>query len=165
MSEAICPRCDQALQNTNYDSYGFIELDICQSCKGIWFDEGELDHLDDSINTNAEVMEFKPADPTSHHPLNCPRCSKTLIALTVPGEEELIIDRCESCRGFWLDEGELEKVREALLKSDSETHEDGKNLTKPPGWSLVRWAIYRFKECSLQDIEELGKAAGPTHRI
>lgn len=40
--------------------------------------------------------------------MNCPRCAKdTLVELD---RGEVTIDRCERCRGVWLDRGELEKL-------------------------------------------------------
>lgn len=51
----------------------------------------------------------------------CPRCeTPSLIELDRQG---LTIDRCESCRGVWLDRGELEKLiareRAAVPEHDS----------------------------------------------
>jgi hypothetical protein len=38
------------------------------------------------------------------HFMRCPKCGMTLETLTLQGVE---IDRCRSCNGTWLDEGEL----------------------------------------------------------
>ncbi|MBC7976368.1 MAG: zf-TFIIB domain-containing protein [Myxococcales bacterium] len=40
--------------------------------------------------------------------MNCPRCEQpTLVEIDRDG---ITIDRCERCRGVWLDRGELEKL-------------------------------------------------------
>jgi Zn-finger nucleic acid-binding protein len=40
--------------------------------------------------------------------MNCPRCERdTLIEIDRQG---ITIDRCDKCRGIWLDRGELEKL-------------------------------------------------------
>ena len=39
--------------------------------------------------------------------MNCPRCTSTLEELDRDG---ITIDRCTSCRGIWLDRGELERL-------------------------------------------------------
>ena len=40
--------------------------------------------------------------------MTCPRCEQdTLVELDRHG---ITIDRCEKCRGIWLDRGELEKL-------------------------------------------------------
>ena len=39
--------------------------------------------------------------------LKCPKCEGTLRPVIV---EEVTIDRCDTCQGIWLDEGELESL-------------------------------------------------------
>ncbi|MFN0248462.1 MAG: zf-TFIIB domain-containing protein [Kofleriaceae bacterium] len=39
--------------------------------------------------------------------MNCPRCSRSMSEVDRDG---ITIDRCNSCRGIWLDRGELEKL-------------------------------------------------------
>lgn len=41
--------------------------------------------------------------------MKCPSCSETLLMTDKNGIE---IDYCPSCRGIWLDRGELEKIIE-----------------------------------------------------
>ncbi len=41
--------------------------------------------------------------------MECPHCRHSLVSLEFAGLE---IDYCPSCRGVWLDEGELELLRE-----------------------------------------------------
>ena len=40
--------------------------------------------------------------------MKCPRCESALIELDRDG---VTVDRCERCRGIWLDRGELEKLQ------------------------------------------------------
>jgi Zn-finger nucleic acid-binding protein len=52
------------------------------------------------------------------HPMQCPRCEKdTLKEIDRQG---ISIDRCEKCRGVWLDRGELEKLTAAAQKNDDD---------------------------------------------
>ena len=39
--------------------------------------------------------------------MNCPRCKASLSELDRDG---ITVDRCDRCRGIWLDRGELEKL-------------------------------------------------------
>lgn len=39
--------------------------------------------------------------------MNCPRCSMPMVELDRDG---ITLDRCDRCRGIWLDRGELEKL-------------------------------------------------------
>ena len=41
------------------------------------------------------------------HFMRCPKCGMALETVTFQGVQ---IDRCRSCNGSWLDEGELEQV-------------------------------------------------------
>jgi Zn-finger nucleic acid-binding protein len=46
--------------------------------------------------------------------VNCPKCLTTTVNL--PFEADLTVDRCETCKGIWMDKGEL--ARFANLKED-----------------------------------------------
>ena len=41
------------------------------------------------------------------HYMRCPKCGMALETVTLQGVQ---IDRCHSCNGIWLDEGELEQL-------------------------------------------------------
>jgi hypothetical protein len=41
------------------------------------------------------------------HQMRCPKCGMELKEITIRGVD---VDRCFSCNGTWLDEGELEKL-------------------------------------------------------
>ena len=49
--------------------------------------------------------------------MKCPNCQETLIMSERQGVE---IDYCPSCRGVWLDKGELDKIIERAAQSESE---------------------------------------------
>ncbi len=40
--------------------------------------------------------------------MNCPRCQE--VVLTERERDGLLVDVCATCRGVWLDRGELEKL-------------------------------------------------------
>ncbi len=66
--------------------------------------------------------------------MNCPRCeSAPLLELDRQG---LTIDRCDRCRGVWLDRGELEKLiaREtaAAAGADGRPREEQALAGEPP---------------------------------
>jgi len=41
------------------------------------------------------------------HHMRCPKCGMELLEIPIRGVQ---VDRCFSCNGTWLDEGELEKL-------------------------------------------------------
>lgn len=137
-------------------------VDVCRSCHGVWFDEGELNQLDDGISSNAEFLAYQPV-ATEDEPLSCPRCKEPLEAISPVESPELVIDCCASCHGFWLDEGELDHVRAVLLDVDSEAHETEPN-ERPLSWSWTQWIMYRFWKVYREDLEAVGTSGRMRHK-
>lgn len=110
-----CPRCNCDLETTVVDD---IEVDVCLSCKGIWFDDDELRQAKDISEPDANWMDF---DIFKHHErfkidvdeIKCPGCSRRMCSLKYDATE-IVIDACPSCKGVWLDEAELGHIIEAL---------------------------------------------------
>jgi uncharacterized protein len=50
--------------------------------------------------------------------MRCPRDGTSLTTENYEGD--VAVERCPACRGFWLDQGELEKVQETLEHDHSE---------------------------------------------
>ena len=140
-----CPRCNVGLKETAPGEYGFITLDICSNCNGAWFDKGELDRLDERVAVDAE-QEIQMREPVGNHKeLDCPSCDGKLEAISPVDAPELIIDRCPACRGFWLDEGELEKMQDVVAREAAEYADNMTHYRQPPGWSNLKYIIYCFK--------------------
>jgi uncharacterized protein len=60
--------------------------------------------------------------------MNCPRCTGTV--LTERERDGIQVDVCETCRGVWLDRGELEKF---IARATRELDEDyTRNQSIPP---------------------------------
>lgn len=55
--------------------------------------------------------------------MKCPNCSETLL---MTHRNNIEIDYCPSCRGIWLDKGELDKLLEYDARSgdDREKYDD-----------------------------------------
>ncbi len=105
-----CPKCSsEALVET--PALGNIPLDVCPGCSGIWFDKGELEAL------LKQSQGGSPADLALINPradgLVCPRCQDKMQrgGLVNP---LLLVDKCQSCGGVWLDPHELELVKKLL---------------------------------------------------
>lgn len=113
-----CPSCQQSLQTIDYEG---IAIDLCDGCGGHWLDSGELRHI-----VKAREVRFDPesrraavaatkvpgialedVDQTSI----CPKCDVEMTPVNYGGDSGIIIDRCDTCRGVWLQQGELEKTQ------------------------------------------------------
>lgn len=113
-----CPNCRTPLSTIDYEG---IQIETCRSCGGEWLDSDELLHV-----TRAREARFSPeerraiAESTTiegvvlkdvDHDLICPKCGSTSDPVNYGGNTGLIIDRCTTCHGIWLDADELEKVQ------------------------------------------------------
>lgn len=105
-----CPKCSsEALVET--PALGNIPLDVCPGCSGIWFDKGELEALlKQSQGGGAADLEL--INPRADG-LPCPRC-KDKMARGGLVNPLLVVDKCQSCGGIWLDPRELDLVRKLL---------------------------------------------------
>ncbi|WP_430813851.1 zf-TFIIB domain-containing protein [Carboxylicivirga sp. RSCT41] len=109
-----CPRCKSLLiKDTVKDLNTGFEVDTCPSCGGTWFDKNELSQIDKVIEPTFLEIRHIPGKKDQIEPLNCPSC-KTSPALHKSEhyrDKKVIIDHCPSCKGIWLDKGELEAIR------------------------------------------------------
>lgn len=106
----ICPKCRQD-SLADFGMVEGVEIDFCSGCKGIWFDQGELAfYVEDSEDVPDLPRALASGKPAG---CDCPRCSTALVEVNyVPGDA-LLIDVCPSCKGVFLDCGELPRL-EAL---------------------------------------------------
>lgn len=116
-----CPNCKKELVNKIINT---IELDYCENgCKGIWFDDQELSKIRNapSENINLEDIKGQFIPKTREEALKdqtryCPRCNVELFRYNWDMKSNIFLDSCDKCGGIWLDEGELEGMKEYLLK-------------------------------------------------
>lgn len=100
-----CPKCVSPLSEIAIEN---VCLDFCPGCKGIWFDKDEVAFVtelkNDLPNPQAERTVGRPTG------FPCPRCEAKLEELKFVPLLDLLVDRCPTCHGIWLDNGELHKV-------------------------------------------------------
>lgn len=112
-----CLRCaDVELEvQARGEGTDIVEIDLCPSCHGLWLDNRELKKLDDNFFVDVEAIEFEQVDATAEDAsLACPRCegAPTLTKVKPTQFGEVVLDTCPACNGFWLDKGELDKMRD-----------------------------------------------------
>jgi len=101
--------------------YHKIELDYCTSCKGVWFDSGELALLLESHGLK-EAEQFlgnilsSPEALTSEKKRKCPICSHKMKKATIGEQQKLLIDVCNEEHGLWFDGGEVTQLIRHLSK-------------------------------------------------
>jgi Zn-finger nucleic acid-binding protein len=112
-----CLRCESVELDiqTRGEGTDVVEVDVCPTCRGLWLDAKELAKVDDNFFVDVEKMELDRTEASAEDSaLRCPRCNGApqLDKVHPRSFEKLIIDTCPACHGFWLDRGELEKVRD-----------------------------------------------------
>jgi Zn-finger nucleic acid-binding protein len=108
----ICPVCKYDMVIIEYHN---IELDYCNSCKGVWFDSGELElllesrgledtrvFLDGILNSQEAVSSEKKR--------NCPICGHKMKKTAIGVQPEILIDICRDKHGLWFDGGEVAQL-------------------------------------------------------
>jgi Zn-finger nucleic acid-binding protein len=108
----ICPVCKYDMIVVEYQN---IELDYCNSCKGVWFDSGELELLLKSYSLEEPktffngIFNSKEAASTEKK-RNCPVCGHKMKKTAISGQPEILIDVCRDNHGLWFDGGEVTQL-------------------------------------------------------
>ncbi|MBN1376304.1 MAG: zf-TFIIB domain-containing protein [Dehalococcoidia bacterium] len=108
-----------------------IELEQCDKCGGIWFDESELFM---ARQGEAEKIEVMNAEILRNHTIieaatrYCPRDNTVLQQFTDKYfPQDIILERCPSCHGIWLNRGTFTKYQEyrkALMRPKEKSAAD-----------------------------------------
>lgn len=107
-----CPKCLNTSLVT--DRVQAIDVDRCERCGGIWFDDQELITL-----LHESLPQLTPLrGRTAPEGLNrkhgvCPQDATELLRVSSALGHTVVVDSCPQCRGIWLDGGEFG----TLLKS------------------------------------------------
>jgi Zn-finger nucleic acid-binding protein len=89
-----------------------VELDHCNSCKGLWFDQGELTRHFANLGSELVEADLKSGQSTE---LSCPRCQDA--QLTQAELDSVAVETCPQCRGIFLDLGEVPELLGAISRS------------------------------------------------
>jgi len=147
-----CPRCSGELGETTYEDFPVYR---CAKCRGFWV-SGEI--LRGIIEKRHEKMPQEALEvaknwhssqmPKKELPdeLKCPRCGEMLSRGVYGVDTGIIIDRCPTGCGVWLDAGELVE----LQAFDEVWDEKARQI---------------FKEKGLQRIFEVKKTEDPETEV
>lgn len=107
-----CPKCKTHQLNEKSFKKGSLILDRCEQCRGIWFDQGELNEV--LKKKSAHYFEV-PKIALENDNCRCPKCNVGLYEFCYPGTV-VFIDMCKSCGGVWLDSKEWTEIDTARLE-------------------------------------------------
>ena len=109
-----CPKCKSTPLKRGKITAKQLVLDQCSTCKGMWFDKGELITLLGAKAKNDFVMpKFSIEVPDS----KCPRCHDSLYEFCYP-KTLILVDGCKQCEGVWLDSNEWKAISHARYQSN-----------------------------------------------
>ncbi len=107
--------------NAHIGGFMGIEIETCPACKGEWLDADELGKIVKIREQRFDEQERRAIVESTgitgvkledvDRDLQCPKCDGVTDAINYGGDSGIVLDRCDSCRGFWLDGDELEKVQ------------------------------------------------------
>jgi heat shock protein HtpX len=104
-----CPHCQQpSLVETM--TKGGVLVDVCKICKGVWLDRGEVFFFSNKPKELERMLALETAEPEVSS-RDCPRCRLSLLEVPFL-RDDLKVDRCPECEGYWFDAGELNKAIE-----------------------------------------------------
>ena len=97
---------------------GSVAVDVCNGgCGGIWFDAFELNQVDEAHEAAGEHLLHIERDPSLQvdyaRKRACPRCDGIKLKRHLFNPKiKVQVDHCPNCAGYWLDDGELDKIRQ-----------------------------------------------------
>jgi Zn-finger nucleic acid-binding protein len=126
----ICPVCKCDMIVVEYQN---IELDYCNSCKGVWFDSGELELLLKSQGLEEPKAFFEgilnsQEAVSSEKKRNCPICGHKMKKTAIGGQPEILIDICPDKHGLWFDGGEVTQLIRRLAGEHPAKHDSGEKV-------------------------------------
>ena len=117
-----CPACQNQMKQIKASD---ITVDVCEGgCGGIWFDNFEIKKFNEPHESEGEqllnIERKKDISVDRSKRLKCPKCDDiVMIRHFFSVKKEVEVDECPGCGGFWLDAGELAKIR-SLFKTEQE---------------------------------------------
>ena len=120
-----CPVCNNQLHEITVSD---ITVDVCKGgCGGIWFDNFELKKFDEPHeSTGEELLDIERDDSIiiDHtRKRNCPKCDNMVMMRHFSSAKKQVeVDECPNCCGFWLDAGELDRIR-SLFNTEEEKNQ------------------------------------------
>jgi len=116
-----CPRCHTPLGPVTYEGE---QVQVCPQCNGEWLSQDELEKIvqhHDKIFTPEELSSIQgvnkdilTAEADDHDELNCPACGAQMEHFNYGETSGVILHKCVTCHGLWMDKDQLETVEELV---------------------------------------------------
>ncbi len=116
-----CPACGHEMTRTSVRD---IAVDTCKGgCGGVWFDWLELKKVDEQHESVGEDLLHVERDPNVQvdyeRKRDCPHCDGIVMMRHFASvNREIEVDECAKCGGYFLDYGELNRLRDQYATED-----------------------------------------------
>lgn len=109
-----CPKCRADMQPVKHEG---VEVDRCGSCRGLWFDAGEIEALADAQAAVAvDIGDARVGKRlNSVDDYRCPRCGGTMARRVDPQQQHIWYESCTACDGSFFDAGEFRDLAQLTI--------------------------------------------------
>lgn len=113
-----CPVCKTSMAILEHRD---IELDYCLTCKGVWFDAGELELLFEAAGARdfremLDTLLKQPEAATDEKKRRCPICRKKMKKVSAGDNSPVVVDVCPDDDGVWLDHREIDELVKTMAQ-------------------------------------------------
>ena len=144
-----CPACLNPLSST---TIGKLTVEVCRAgCGGIWFDAFELQQVDEPQESTGVRLVNIERDPQvrvdTSRKRACPKCEGVKLKRRFfSAKRRFEVDECPGCGGYWLDAGELEKIRDEMDETARQKEAQAISRIQVSG-SVLRY-IYQLQKAA-----------------
>ncbi len=120
MAGMKCPRDQKPLTAVTHEAAGVaVRALFCDTCTGHWLESDALKSVEQVVDIRLLDWKHLPGIETQGRILFCPRCpgQKPMDKVVSQRDQRVVMDLCPTCRGVWLDYGELEAIQSKGLLS------------------------------------------------
>jgi Zn-finger nucleic acid-binding protein len=160
-----CPKCKGSTASVHYEGVG---VKMCGQCGGYWVSPTALKAI-----ANRRETEFNEAvkerflqlaeQSNTTEALLCVSCGKYMIKESFKDWDDIVIDRCPTCGGIWLDAGELEKIQ--IYWEYFQDHPEESNIDAIARRALLEADLQQRRRDIAEASEELRQAARHRGRV
>ena len=111
-----CPKCNADLVPAVRHK---INVNYCQSCKGMWLERQDLGKLEDEVFDYGDDAKGTLAFSSTPTTAKCPECNAPLKRFKYRFYD-LEMEVCENQHGYWLDEDEDTRVLQLMKKEEAD---------------------------------------------
>lgn len=125
-----CPKCNSDLVPSVRHK---LDVQVCQTCKGMWLEHDELASLEDEVFDFGDRWKGTLAFGSTATTAKCPECAALLQRFRYRFYD-LEMDLCPNQHGYWLDDDEDTRILELMQREEQDLQ---RKLLAEDKWSAT----------------------------